>query len=195
MTGCACSAGTVRGRCAYCGARRTPPRARARAELGAAETRGTRAERINNAIVALDWAAAMSPSTTSPGVRQAIGQLAAHWQRFFRDGSYWVLPDPVWASKLGRYVQWYARGYYLLAPAVRASLVAPAAIDPEFLELVNDTVKRMVDANTTAAAAAAELVKETASGVMDLGLLWLALGGLALWKIYASAPRSPQEDR
>lgn len=200
MTSCSCHAGTVNGRCAYCGARRrdrqtiagssNDRRRRPRAELGAAvdaSSRGTTVERLNNAIVKLDWVA----GGQSAGVKQAIRQLAEHWIRFYRAGTYWQLPDPVWFAKLGRYVEWYTRGYALLPADVRAAAPAPADIDPQFLELVNDTARRVVDANEEASAAASKLVKETAAGLFDFGLLWLALGGFAIWKIYASTPRAP----
>jgi hypothetical protein len=153
-------------------------------------------ERINNAIVALDWAATNAPEV-SGGVKAALRQLTTHWLRFYRDGSYWTLPDPVWLPKLGRYVEWYTRAYCLVPVAVRAQAPRPQDIDPQFLELVDGTLARVVAANVDTATAAAALVKETAEGAMKLGLLWVAISALALLKlvsINSSKARSTPAD-
>lgn len=194
MNGCSCEAGTVNGRCAFCGERRTPRRqARQPAELGAVTERaGNTVERLNNAIVKLDWAAMGAPVSVS--VKAAIRQLTEHWLRFYRDGSYWTLPDPVWFAKLGRYVEWYTRGYYLLPAASRVSVPKPTNIDPQFLELVNDTFGRVVAANVDTATAAAGLARDTADRAMGLGLLWLAISAVALVKLMSINSRAARSD-
>ncbi len=154
----------------------------------------TPVERLNNAIVQLDWVATGAPGV-SGGVKTAIRQLTEHWLRFYRDGSYWTLPDPVWLPKLGRYVEWYTRAYCLVPVAVRAQAPRPQDIDPQFLELVNSTLARVVDANVETATAAAELVKETAQGAMKLGLLWFAISAVALLKLVSINSKATPERR
>lgn len=95
MNGCSCEAGTVNGRCAYCGARR---RARARAaELGFVITPSEIADRvaaINRSVAALD------SDVSKSGAPRLDARWRAEWSAFVRR---WVVERDSrasWTSRL-----------------------------------------------------------------------------------------------
>lgn len=152
--------------------------------------RGTIAEQLNNAIVGLDFVASLSSS--SAGVKKAIGDLALHWWSFYR-GAYWSLPDVAWQQKITRYVEWYTRAYALLPSELRAKCRDPRTIDPSFAAVAVDTMARMVEANVTVAQGAAELAREVAFSGVTWVLLLAAGVGLTLYVQSKGAARAAEE--
>ena len=117
-------------------------------------------ENLNNAISRLG--VATTQSTASEGVKKAVRDLTAHWSKFWRSGERALTPGPMLASKLERYVKWYARAWVLLPSAARAQAPAPQAIDVTWQSLATATVSQQVDSMRAVAA-------DASHGAAELG--------------------------
>lgn len=159
----------------------------------------TSAERVNNAIYKLERASfALSKGH---GTRKAIKQLADHWNNYWSGARKTeALPSP---KRLQRYVQWYARGWALLPPALRAECPDPRLIDVSFGAAAEDQVRAILEgaeasAQATSSAAAyvrdesAKLAAEIAdsaerlankatSAFREIGVWAIVLGGLYIY--------------
>lgn len=121
-------------------------------------------ERLNNAIVKLDWNTPAKPK----GVKTAIAELAAHWVAWWDSSERKLLPQAALWSKLERYARWYARGYALVPADVRAKLPHPRELDVSLAAIVDDEIKRLADGVQAAAKAGTEtavFVKEQAKAL------------------------------
>ncbi len=151
----------------------------------------TAAERLNSAILALEWNAPAEPA----GIREAIKDLAVHWVNYWNSAQRRNAPPITQAPKLSRYAAWYARGWALLPEAVRAQLVHPSEIDATAWAGVEDQLTYMIEANAAAAEAAGEaaavLAKEVhaASATALKGLLVIAGAAACVLLAYGYARR------
>lgn len=123
------------------------------------------AEALNNAIIALDWAAPGEPK----GVKRAIGELAKHWVAFW-NGERTSMGRVELGQKLQRYAQWYARAWALVAPEIRAQVPDPRSIDTSWNALLTDEIRQVLEgaqAAVNAGATVQEYVKDQAKGLRD----------------------------
>jgi hypothetical protein len=153
----------------------------------------TLAERINNAVIKLDWLAPSKPA----GVKKAVSDLANHWVAYWNSSERRLAPPVAQATKLSRYAQWYARGWALVPAQVRDQLPHPREIDDSAWAALEDQLTYTLEGNEAAARAAADaaakLAKdlEAASGKLIKGVV--IVGGVAtcvlLAYAYARMPR------
>lgn len=104
-------------------------------------------ERLNNAIVALDFHA-RGPAVSNPDVERAVGLLVSHWLEFFVNE---YQANPIigidqWTQRVEGYLRWYARAYALVPAAVRAKVPEPSAIDTTYQAMVRAEMDRIADA-------------------------------------------------
>lgn len=92
------------------------------------------AERVNNAIVAIDWKSPASPA----GVKQAVTDLGSHWIAFWNSAERRMLPPIALHAKLTRYAEWYARAWALMPAKLRDELTHPRDLDPSVWSALED---------------------------------------------------------
>jgi len=153
----------------------------------------TTAERINNAVIKLDWVAPARPR----GVKLAVAELANHWVKYWNSAERRLSPPLAQAARLSRYAAWYTRGWALMPETVRAELPHPQEIDATVWSALEDQLTYTIEGNEAAARAAAEAAKklakqlEKASGQLVKGVV--IVGGVAtcvlLAYAYARMPR------
>ncbi len=154
----------------------------------------TTAERINNAVIKLDWVAPAEPR----GVKRAVAQLANHWVKYWNSAERRLAPPLAQAAKLSRYAAWYTRGWALMPAAVREGLPHPQDIDATVWSALEDQLTYTIEGNEAAARAAAEAAKklekqlEKTSGQLIKAVV--IVGGVATCVLvaygYARMPRS-----
>lgn len=155
------------------------------------------AERINNAIVDIDWA---TPSTS--GMKPALDDLVGHWLRFWDSADRRALPPLALHARLVKYAEWYARAWALSKPAVRERAPDPRALDASITAAVEDQIKQVAEgAQATAAAGSdvADYVAEQAKGLREeLGTLhtkllttFVIVGVIAIGGLLAFAKAKP----
>lgn len=119
----------------------------------------TLAERVNNAIVALDFAAPASPA----GVRKAIADLATHWLNFWNSAERRLLPPAAIHAKLVRYAKWYTRAYALVPATTQAKVPHPQTLDASVWAAWEDQFAHVAEGD----AAAADFAVENLSKLKD----------------------------
>lgn len=123
-------------------------------------------ERLNNAIVKLDWNTPSSPK----GVKKAIADLAVHWIAFWDSSERKLLSPAVLWGKLERYAKWYARGYALVPADVRAKVPHPRDLDSNMIAIVDDEIRRLgegVQAAQKAGTETAAFIKQQAKALQQ----------------------------
>ena len=152
----------------------------------------TTAERVNNAIAALDWRMPGTPE----GSKRAVSALAQHWVRYWGSAERRLAPPLTQAAKLERYVAWYARAWALAPEALRAELAHPSDLDASVWAAVEDQVAYMLEGNEAAAraaaASAAALASELKSAAPRLVLGLVIVGGVATCVLLAAARLKPR---
>lgn len=154
----------------------------------------TAAERLNNAIVKLDWVTPAQPK----GVKLAVSSLASHWVAFWSSAERKALPPAALAPKLARYAAWYARAWALVAPDVRAQCPNPRDLDVGFLAAVEDQLRAIAEGAQAVIAQGGDLntyLKEKARGLRDELKAYhdmvrddiLSIGALAVAGLFAYA--------
>jgi hypothetical protein len=141
----------------------------------------TLGERLNNAIVKLQF----NTPDTPKGVKKAIDQLADHWIAWWDSAERKMLPPGVLGGKLERYAAWYTRGWALVPPEVRAKMPNPRELDATVLAIVEDQLNLIAEGAVAAAKAGkdtAVFVKEQAKALRDdmVEQVTKGLGGLAI---------------
>jgi hypothetical protein len=112
-------------------------------------------ERLNNAIVQLDWVFPAKPE----GTRKAVADLAQHWIAWWDSAERRALSaaGPTGAAamhaKLERYAAWYARAYALAPTKVQAKVRHPRDLDVSVLATVEDQLNQLAEGAQAAAAA------------------------------------------
>ena len=142
-------------------------------------------ERLNTAILALDWHAPAKPA----GVKKAITDLANHWVSYVNSSERRVAPPITQGAKLSRYAEWYTRGWALMPAEVRDALTHPRDIDATVWSALEDQLAYTVEGNQAAAKAAGELAKEigAVSGQAIKGVVILAGAATCVLLAYAYA--------
>jgi hypothetical protein len=154
------------------------------------------AERLNNAIVTLDWRAQMDPRVDD-GRKVAIGQMASHWLAYWNsaDRRFQLVPIAS-VPKLQRYAEWYAKGWALVPADLRAQLVHPRDLDTSVWAGVEDQLQFMAEGNQAAfklAQEVAETVAEHAGkGASQLVKGVAIVGGVAVAVLLAVAVAKPR---
>lgn len=151
----------------------------------------TTAERINNAILALDWNVPAEPA----GVRASIAQLAVHWVSYWNSAERRLAPPLTQTAKLQRYAAWYARGWALVPEQLRATLVHPRDVDATVWSAIEDQLTYTIEGNEAAARLAAKGAEQLSrelrntSTALLKGLLLIAGGATVVLLAYGYARR------
>jgi hypothetical protein len=146
----------------------------------------TLGERLNNAIVKLQF----NTPDTPKGVKKAINELADHWIAWWDSAERKMLPPALLGGKLERYAAWYARGWSLVPPEVRAKAPNPRELDATVYAIVEDQLKYMAEGAQAAAETGKDValfLKEQARALRDemLEQATTALGGVAILAVLA----------
>ena len=112
----------------------------------------TLAERVNNAIVTLDFMAPASPA----GVKRAISDLAEHWLRFWDSAERRLSVPAALHAKLVRYAKWYTRAFALVPKAVQDQVPHPSTLDASVWAMWEDQLNHIGEGNAAAGKFAAE---------------------------------------
>ena len=137
----------------------------------------TAAEKLNNAIVRLDFVTVGAP--VSLARKSAIGDLTRAWQLFWDSGERHLLPDAALTSRYAGFAAWYARAWLLLPPAQRKLCVDPREIDTSFLSVSEATIASALDSYQAAGEAAADAARNVGEGLKGTGSWILWAGGIA----------------
>jgi hypothetical protein len=150
------------------------------------------AERLNNAIVTLDFRAQLDPSI-SRGVKKAVAELATSWVNYWNSADRRIELMPIArVPKLQRYAAWYGRAWALMPEALRAALAHPETLDATVWAGIEDNVQFVAEGGQATAIAAKKLATEvaTAAGKGVSSLLSPALVVIAVLLAYGWARRS-----
>jgi hypothetical protein len=128
----------------------------------------TAAERLNNAIVQLEW---VTPGTP-PARKKMVGQLADHWTTWWNstEGRAARSVPVANAPKLRRYAQWYARAWWMVGEKVRAGAPDPRTLDVGWAAAVSDQLSDLAEGAKAAKDAGenvADYVKARAKELRD----------------------------
>jgi hypothetical protein len=144
-------------------------------------------ERVNNAIVRLDFLAPSKPA----GVRTAIADLAVHWLAFWNSAERRLLPPATLHAKVARYAKWYTRAFALVPAAVQAKVPHPQTLDATVWAAWEDQLSHMAEGDAAAGQFAAENLKklqtELAKAHDVLMRTVLIVGGVATAALLAYA--------
>jgi len=139
----------------------------------------TAAEKLNNAIVRLDFVAQGAPITF--GRKSAIGDLSRAWQLFWDSGERHLFDDTALQPRYARFLEWYARAWLLLPPASRPLAPDPREIDVSYLTLADGVISRAIDAYASAGAAGVEAARAAAEAAKGAAKELGAVGNWVLW--------------
>ena len=124
----------------------------------------TLAERLNNAIGAIAWAAPAQPA----GNRQAIEDLQTRWLVFWNSAERRMLPELAIAGRLQLFAESYAKAYVLVPPEVRAKVPSPASVDATAWASVEDQLRQSVEGGSASAEVLSKEVRELATEAGEL---------------------------
>jgi hypothetical protein len=152
----------------------------------------TTAERVNNAIVTLDWRAPAAPA----GVKRAVTDLAAHWVAYWNSAQRRLAPPLAEMAKLERYAAWYTRAWALMPEALREELTHPRDLDAGVWSALEDQLVFMAEGNEAAAVAAgkagAALAREVKGALPGVLAGVVVVGGVAALVLFALAKAKPR---
>jgi hypothetical protein len=150
------------------------------------------AERLNNAILAIDGRALADPKW----LRKNVDELATLWVNYWNSSERRLSPPLVQAAKLERFTAWYARAWAFQPESLRAELPHPDEIDSTVWSAIEDQLTYEGEGAQAVGKASKELAGELAvaagKGGRELVKGVVIVGGVAVAVLLALAVAKPK---